>query len=306
MSDSNNRLLNYVHDKDLIDYYYLNLTIDGLIDKLHNLTFTLTNDKSIVPFNAQLRDYKGAIDNDGNKWIVKKVIHKELFEHRLFELAYYLDFMLKTLAVPSILTKIDGIYYRASKIVLNAIQISGYNYMENPFKKVLTNDLINRWLFFDEDRNPNNYMVIFNSQKKPLIITIDYNKADLASPKMKITGNDKEFGWFREEKTRFLTLLKPSNFENLTIDNFDYRLSTMMSLDLNKLKEICIRLFKDIIDDYEEKAELIISNISNRRTYINEYFRRWFKEKDITKEEKEDSDYSGLGKSFLKIYKDKK
>lgn len=301
---SENRLLNYVYDKELIEYYYLNLTLEELFDKMHTLKFTLSTDKNIVPFNAQLRDYQAAIDSENNKWLVKKVEKSELFDHALFEVAYYIDFLMQTLASPTMLANIDGVYYRATKLVLNAMQIGSYNYMENPFKKVLSNDLINRWLFFDEDRNPNNYMVIHNSKKEPLIVAIDYNKADLKSTEMKITGNEDKFGWFRHEKTRFLTLLKPENFEKFTIDNFEHRLTLMMNIDLNRLRNIVIKLLQPIFEDYESKTDLVISNIKNRREYINNYFRRFFTEK-IENKNDSNNDYSGLGKAFLKIYKEK-
>jgi hypothetical protein len=297
-----NKLIAKVHDKNLIDYYYLNYSVEELVDKLHSLKFSLSSDKSIVPFNAQLRDYKGAIDSDNNYWIVKKIDRSEILEHLLMEVAYYIDFMLETLAVPSMLINIDGTFYRASKIVLNSIQISSYNYLQSPFLKVLTNDLINRWLFFDEDRNPNNYMVIHNSKNERLIVAIDYNKTDLLTKEMKIIGDKEKFGWFRQEKTRFLTLLKPSNFENLTIDNFEYRLKLLMNLDFEKLKNIMQKLFKGLVDDCEEKCQLVINNLEFRRKYINDYFRKWFKGKIEKKTKTNKSDYSGLGKAFLKMY----
>lgn len=298
-----NKLLKCVHDNELIHYYYLNYSIDELIERLHSLKFSLViGDKSFVPFNAQLRDYIGAVDNENNKWLAKKVNKNELFDHILFELAYYIDFMMQTLAIPSLLVEINNEYYRIAKLV-HGIQIGSYNYIKNPFLKVLTNDLINRWLYFDEDRNPNNYMVIHNSKNEPLVVAIDYNKVDLKTTTMKITGNDEKFGWFRQEKTRFLTLLKPSNFENLTIDNFNFRLDLMMCIKENKLRDICMKLFKNYFDDYASRSEKIVSNILKRRVYINAYFKKWFK--TTTKKSNETSDYSGLGKSFLKIFKEK-
>jgi hypothetical protein len=301
---SENKLLKYVLDDSLIDYYYLKLSVDELIYRLHGLKFVLTGDKSFVPFNAQLRDYSGAIDSENNKWILKKIDNAELFDHLLFEIAFYLDFMMQTLAIPSITARIGSDLYRVSKLVSNGMQIGSYNYMINPFLKVLTNDLINRWLYFDEDRNPNNYMVIHNSKQEPLIVAIDYNKADLNSDEMKITGNDEKFGWFRQEKTRFLTLLKPSNFENLSIDNFEYRLEQMMGIKKEKLEEICCLVFKDHFKDYKERSERITANIFKRREYINKYFRTWFKPGNETNNNK-NSEYKDMGNSFLNKYKDK-
>ena len=299
---SENRLINNVMDENLIDYYYLKYSVKDLYDKLHGLEFELVSDKSFVPFNAQLRDYSGAIDNEKSKWIAKKIDKSELYDHLLFEIAYYIDFMMQTLAIPSITVKIDEEYYRISKLVIG-MQIGSYNYIEKPFLKVLTNDLINRWLYFDEDRNPNNYMVIHNSKNRPLIVAIDYNKADLNSTGMKITGAEDKFGWFRQEKTRFLTLLKPSNFENLSIDNFEYRLELMMGLKADDISEICTKVFREHFGDFKEKSALITSNLLKRREYINNYFRKWFKEKK--EDDNKNSAYKDLGKSFLDQFKNK-
>ncbi len=296
-----NKLMKKVFDKDLIDYYYLDHTIDQLIDRLHRLTFKADINGHSVPFNAQVRGYQGAIDSENCYWIIKKMNDESPYTNRLYELAYYIDFSLQTLAAPSMLIKIDDTYYRGSKVVLKGIQISGYNYTESPFKNVLANDLINRWLFFDEDRNPNNYMVIHNSKQLPLIVAIDYNKIDLETTVMKITGNDNEFGWYREEKTRFLTLLKPSNFDDLDIKCFQSRLDLLMTLSKDKLMNICRKLFKGLTKNPENKAELVVSNLVKRRNYINTYFRKHFKVNNPLNQ----SDYSGLGKTFTKMYKDK-
>lgn len=302
-----NRLLKYVHDKNLIDYFYLDYPVDKLVDKLTSLTFTIDEKKTNVPFNAQVKDYKGATDSDGNHWIIKKILPNEVLPHKLQELAYYIDFMLETLAAPTVLDRIENEYYRVTKVVQNAVNISSYNYLQNPFRKVLSNDLINRWFFFDEDRNPNNYMVIHNSKNNPMIVAIDYNKADIESEEMKITGNENKFGWYRKEKTRYLTLLDPANFEGFSIANFDYRLKLLTNLPLDKIKEIAIKILTGFVDSPEKIAEKVISNLDKRRKYIDEYFRRWFKENEEERiSEKEDQDYSGFGKSFLNYYKNKK
>ena len=174
-----------------------------------------------------------------------------------------------------------------------------------PFKLALANDLINRWLFFDEDRNPNNYMVVHEASGKPHIVAIDYNKADLHTESMKITGESKKFGWHRKEKTRFLTLLKPEHFQQFNICDFETRLNTLMSIDRCLLKGICARVFDcDMIDlhDIEATAELVTNNLIKRREYINGYFRRWFKPGDDHREKRHEDRYAGLGKSFLDYY----
>lgn len=305
MSNGKKKLPVKVKDPELIKYFYLDLSIDELVDKMQNIKIVLNNSQTDVPFDAQVKDFKSASDEEGNTWIVKKIESAEVLIHKLQEIAFYIDFLLDTLAAPSILKNINNTFYRATKVVKKATNISGYNYLVEPYRKVLTNDLVNRWLFFDEDRNPNNYMVIHNSKMEPFVVAIDYNKADLLSEELKITGNDKEFGWFRQEKTRFLTLLKPANFENLNIGNFEYRLSSLMSVSCNKIKDISQKVLTGFVSDPEVKAELVCKNFEMRRKYINEYFRRWFKD-TVLEKDKDNSEYSAFGQSFLKMHQDKK
>ena len=91
-----------------------------------------------------------------------------------------------TLAAPTTLVYIGGKPYRATKVVRSSIQISSYNYLEQPFIDILRADLVNRWLYFDEDRNPNNYLVIHNKANRPFVVAIDYDKADLESEVMEL------------------------------------------------------------------------------------------------------------------------
>lgn len=302
---NDNSVREMVGDEELIKYYYLNLTPEEVVNKLQNIKLTLCPKCTEVPFNAQVKGYAGATDEEGSVWVVKEVKSCASLTHKLEELVFILDFMMQTLAAPTIFTTIGNRCYRASKVVLNSVQISSYNYLENPFKKIIAKDLINRWLTFDEDRNPNNYMVIHNSKNEPLVVVIDYDKADLESIEMKITGNEEKFGWFRLEKTRFLTLLKPENFERLSIEDFDERLTLMMAIDQERLRAICKTMFRSVLGDPDKKADEIVANIIKRREYINTYFRKWFKEKDTSIDEKINDDYGLFGKSFMKIYKNK-
>ncbi len=186
------------------------------------------------------------------------------------------------------------------------MQIGSYNYLEEPFKKILANDLINRWLFFDEDRNPNNYLVLHDIDSKKYVIVIDYNKADLLIRGMKISGNNQKFGWQRKEQTRFLTLLKPENFSNMCIDDFEERLSALINIEPERIMEICRKAYSFFTEpEQKETAKLITANLLERRTYINDYFRKWFKPRDIEQQKQEDQRYQGLGQSFLDYYKKK-
>jgi hypothetical protein len=298
-------LAKIVNDKSLISLFFLDLSTDELIAKMRSLTFTFS-DEICVPFNAQLRDYKGAVDSDGECWLVKHVPQEEVFFFRLCELVYYIDFELQTLSAPTICTKIGDDYYRATKVIPEATQISGHNYLEEPIKKVLAKDLVNRWLTFDEDRNPNNYLVRYNSKNLPLVVAIDFNHIDLESEKMKITGEEGRFAWIRTEKTRFLTLLKPENFDKYSLSDFEHRLERLMGIDEQRLHDIAIGLFKGIVKQPKAKAAAIVSNILARREYINNYFRKWFLPVDAKAKKDQDEGYLSLGKSFVDYYEKRK
>jgi hypothetical protein len=305
MADKTNMLIHdVIVDKKIRKYLYLDYTVEELVETLINLKLENFGDDSLVPFTAKIRGYTGALDQNGAPWLLKDIPDDEAPMHKFQEIAFYLDFLMKTPAAPTILIKHNGKFYRATKHVQNAMQIGSYNYLDPQFMKMLGNDLINRWLFFDEDRNPNNYMVIHDDDSKPYIVVIDYNKADLETDEMKIFGMEEKFGWHREEKTRFLTLLKPENFDMFSIVDFDQRLKIMMGIKESVVTDICKKVFtKEIFEDPESATKLLVSNFTNRREYLNKYFRTWFKEKDLAKEKEVDARYAGLGKSFNDYYK---
>ena len=303
---TNMNIADTIIDQEIRDYFYLDMGIDELIDKMQNLNLSHLGDDKLTPFFAKVRGYTGAIDEEGFSWLVKEISEKEAPSHNIQEAAFYIDFLLKTPAAPTVLFQQNGKIYRATKQVTSAMQIGSYNYLQEPYIKMLANDLLNRWLFFDEDRNPNNYLVKHDSDREPFIIVIDYNKADLETQEMKITGTSEHFGWHREEQTRFLTLLKPENFENLSLNDFEQRLTLMTSLTKEQLYSCCKKIFSTgFIEDPVETADQISKNILERVKYLNEYFRTWFKEQDKVKEKEVDDRYSGLGQSFLDYYKRK-
>lgn len=308
MSEKNDNMLiaETIHDKEVRRYLYLDLTIDRLIDKMAALKLHEIGDEQHTPFFAKVRGYTGAKDDDGDLWLVKEIPDSEGPPHKIQEIAYYVDFLLKTPAAPTVLLRQKGKTYRATKQITNAMQIGSYNYLEQPFIKMLANDLLNRWLFFDEDRNPNNYMVKHDTDGEAYIVVIDYNKADLENTKMKIQGTEDHFGWYREEKTRFLTLLKPENFKALCIDDFEQRLSSMEKLGESFLLDLCTKVFSDgTLLEPKNAARMVTTNLVGRIEYLVRYFRTWFKERNISKEEEADDRYSGLGQSFLDYYKRK-
>jgi hypothetical protein len=304
--DERERLVAAIADPELVHYFYLDLPTKGVLDKLESLRLRLAETQDSVPFNAQVKGYFGAIDSDGDPWILKPApeAREELY-HRICTLAFLLDHRMGTLSAPTAVFSIDGKRYRATKVVKNAVQISSYNYMESPFIEALRADLVNRWLYFDEDRNPNNYLVIHNKANKPFLVAIDFDKADFESDQMKITGTPEKFGWIRTEKTRFLTLLRPDNFEGVSIETFEERLAAMMSIRIDAVKDAAYRLVDGHCEDAEALASLLAANFERRRSYINEYFRRMFKSEAETRNVSNSDDYSMFGDSFLAMYKNK-
>lgn len=293
-------------DDMLVRFFYMDTPTEDVLGRLDSLTLKPCDKQDDVPFNAQVKGYSGAIDSDGDLWILKpSPTAKETLYNRVCALAYLLDHWMGTLSAPTTVFTIDGKKYRASKVIRNSIQISSYNYMESPFIGWLRTDIINRWLYFDEDRNPNNYLVIRNSKDHPFVVAIDFDKADFDSTEMKIEGMQDHFGWIRSEKTRFLTLLRPDNFMGVAIEAFEPKLETMMAIPSDALRRLAFRLVDGYCDAPKEMAEQLASNIERRRSYIDTYFRKMFKPESATISVSHSDDYSMFGPSFLSAY-DKK
>lgn len=304
--DSREELAKSIEDPELIRYFYLDTPTRELLPRLESISLTLSESQDIVPFNAQVKGYYGAVDNEGDPWILKPAPDPmEALYHRISTLSFFLDHWMGTLSAPTSTFFIGGKCYRATKVVKSAMQISSYNYLEFPFIDILRTDLVNRWLYFDEDRNPNNYLVIHNKKNQPFIVAIDFDKSDFDSTSMKITGTPEKFGWIRTEKTRFLTLLRPENFQGISIEAFENRLSSMMAISEGELKSTILSLLRGYCGDCTVHADTITENILKRRAYINTYFRSSFKIESETKNISNSDDYSMFGESFLAMHKRK-
>ncbi len=305
--DEREKLAADVGDPELIRYFYLGMKTEEVADYLNALKLTLSTSQDDVPFNAAVKSYFGARDQDGDAWIVKPVANAEEMQyHRACELAYLLDHRTGTFAAPTTAILIDEKRYRVTKVVPKAVQISSYNYMEAPFIQILRADLVNRWIFFDEDRNPNNYLVINNNKNKQFLVAIDYDKADMLSDTMKITGMPDKFGWLRAEKTRFLTLLRPENFEKISIEEFDYRLTAFCGISKEEIEDLSKKIFTGYCSDPAVMAKKIAANFLQRREYVDTYFRSMFKSGEEIKNLCNDDDYSAFGQSFMDMHNKKK
>ena len=305
--DERGRLASLIGDEEIIDYFYLRLGAEEALDRLENLKVELTTSMDTVPFNAQVKGYFGAIDEEGHPWIIKPANDpKEILYHRICALAWLMDHWMGTLSAPTTVFRIGGKIWRATKVVRHAMQISSYNYLDEPFINLLRADLVNRWVYFDEDRNPNNYLVIHNKATKPFLVAIDFDKADFTAEQMKITGNPDKFGWHRTEKTRFLTLLRPDNFDGVPLETFESRLSALMSIPAEGLARVTRRLVEGWCDDPTLLSARLTTNIEIRREYVNTYFRSMFKPACETTSNCKDDDYAMFGASFVAMHKGKK
>ncbi len=306
MSENVN-LARMVGDDEIIRYFYLDRPTKGLLSHIDSMRFELVDSQEEVPFNAQVKSYLAARDDHGDPWIAKPVASdEEMTYHRACAIAYLLDHATGTLAAPTTAVLIDGRKYRISKVVRKAVQISSYNYLEEPFIGILRSDLINRWIYFDEDRNPNNYLVITNKANKPFVVAIDYDKADLCSTAMKITGTDDKFGWHREEKTRFLTLLRPDNFDGVCISSFEPRLQAFAQISERDATSLAEEAFRGWCDDCDDTVKTVVGNFLRRRNYVDAYFRSMFKSAQATVDTSHEGDYAAFGKSFLDMHEKKK
>lgn len=304
--DEREKLAAAIVDESIIRAFYLDRTTEATLVHIDALQLNLVVGHADVPFNAAVKGYIGAADSDGDAWILKPTLStQETLYHRICTLAFLLDHAMGTLSAPTSVFKIDGKDYRAVKVVANSIQISSYNYLERPFIDWLRTDLINRWLYFDEDRNPNNYLVIRTRNDTPYIVAIDFDKADFQSTDMKITGTEAKFGWIRSEKTRFLTLLRPENFLGVPIETFEARLHAMMDIPVDAIKHLALHLVDGYCDDPETLSATLTTNIVNRRNYIDAYFRKMFQLESQTRNLSNSDDYSMFGASFLSQYEGK-
>jgi hypothetical protein len=294
-------------DRDLVEYFYLDKSAAEVADYINAMRLAIVESQDEVPFNAQVKSYLAARDERGDPWIIKPVATAdEMIYHRACMLAYLLDHETGTLAAPTAAVLIGGKRYRVTKVVKRSVQISSYNYLEEPFIDILRSDLINRWIYFDEDRNPNNYLVITNSKNRPFVVAIDYDKADMLAESMKITGLEEKFGWLRAEKTRFLTLLRPENFEGISITNFEDRLCAYAAIGVNDFLAVAQKAFVGYCEDADEKAKTVVRNFLRRREYVERYFRLMFKSAADAKGACNDDEYLAFGKSFLEMHSKKK
>jgi hypothetical protein len=254
-----------------------------------------------IPFFAEVRDYIGAFEkaSPGARWIVKAVDEDGALKAALGALCFFLDFSTRTISAPTIVTRIDGVLYKATKILTHAEQLTGANYTDiRQLKEQLLLDLINRWIYYDEDRNPNNYLIHYTSKNDQVVIAIDYSNVDLLHEEMKIKGRPESFGWERTEKTRYLTPLKVEHFLGYDMKFFNMRMDAFTTLDRKTLLDLC----KTCLRYQKNRVHLeaaVTNNLLRRIGYVRDYFMGVFPQ---SSERDEDEKYRDMGKTFRSIY----
>jgi hypothetical protein len=295
----------FLHDEELIRLLCADRTFTQLLEDFVVDDFLAIDRSMKVPFFAEVRDYVGAEERADPRahWIVKSISAEDALGPAMGAICFFLDFFTRTISAPTIVTRIDGALYKATRIITRAEQLTGANYTDiRQLKEQLVLDLVNRWIYGDEDRNPNNYMIRYNSRNDQVIIAIDFSNVDLLHPGTKITGNPKSFGWQRMEKTRYLTPLKVEHFQGYDMRFFDMRFDGFQKLGKKTLLDLCKACLR-FQPDRAKLAKSVADNILVRIDYVWSYFSTMFPRE--SKPEKEDK-YSAMGETFTRIYKEKR
>lgn len=289
----------FLHDEELIKLLCYDKTSNELFDLFVKDDFLKIDGSLKIPFFAEIRNYQGAVEKDApkNQWLVKPIKGRDVIESEMAMISFFLDLYTHTLSVPVIVTKIDNVLYKATKLIVKAEQLSGANYTVYPeLIEQLALDMINRWITYDEDRNPNNYLIRYNSKNQNLVLAIDFGNCDLLDKDIKIKGLAKGFGWQRKEKTRYLTPLKTDNFLDYDMNFYNMRFKYFKKMNSKVLFSICNRALR-FDPDKEAYAKTITNNILRRVNYVHKYFTAKIPEKI----EKRDN-YDAMGKSFQQMY----
>lgn len=290
--------IGFVKDDDLIKLLGIDKTYDELLDLYIQDDFLKIDTSMSIPFFAEIRDYQGAVEvnEPESQWLVKPIKGNDQIMTEMSMVVYFIDFFVKSISVPVVIAKIDGTLYRATKLVTRTEQLSGANYTVYPeLMEQLLLDMINRWITYDEDRNPNNYLIRYNSKNNNLILAIDFGNCDLLHEDMKIKGLAKQFGWQRTEKTRYLTPLKSEHFMKYDMEFFNMRFKYFEELTTEMLTELAVKALR-FEPEKEEYAAKIAKNILRRRSYVMKYFSA-----KIPAKRDEGQDYSAMGKTFQSL-----
>jgi hypothetical protein len=295
----------FLHDEELVRLLCADRSYAELVETFIGDDFLRVDPGQKVPFFAEVRDYRGAVESSDPDahWIVKPTSEEDALPAAMGSICFFLDFFTHTISAPAVVTRIDGVLHKATRVITRAEQLTGANYTDiRQLKEQLVLDLVNRWIYCDEDRNPNNYLIRYNSRSDQIIVAIDFSNVDLLHEGQKITGQPGSFGWARMEKTRYLTPLKVEHFQGYDMRFFDMRFDGFRKLAKKTLLDLCKACLR-FQPDRAKLAKSVADNILARIDYVYSYFSKMFPRE--SKPEKEDK-YSAMGETFTRIYKEKR
>ena len=293
----------FLHDEELVRLLCADRTYGQLVEAFLVDDFLAVDRSLKIPFFAEVRDYVGAVEkaDPAARWIIKPVEPQDAGP-AMGSICYFLDFFTRTVSAPTVVTGIEGKLYKATRIMTHAEQLSGANYTDIPqLKEQLLLDLINRWIYCDEDRNPNNYMIRYTSGGDQVVIAIDFANVDLLFPGTKIKGIPETFGWERMEKTRYLTPLKREHFVGYDMELFDQRFDAFARVGRRMLLDLCKRCLR-FQPDASAQAKVVAENLLKRIEYVHDYFSRMFPKKARRSGAEK---YKDMGSTFTRIYKER-
>ncbi|HVP19488.1 MAG TPA: hypothetical protein VMU36_10855 [Spirochaetia bacterium] len=264
----------FLHDEDLVNLLSADATYPQLLERFLVDDFLAIDPSMKVPFFAEVRDYLGAVEkrDPQHHWIVKQVSEEDALGAAMGSVCFFLDFFARTVSAPTVVTRIDGKLCKAAKIITRAEQLTGASYAEIPqLREQLALDLVNRWIYCDEDRNPNNYIIRSTSRGDQVVIAINFSNVDLLFPGTKIKGRADSFGWEKIEKTRCLSPLKMEQFQGYTIEFFDMRLDAFARVGRKMLMDLCKECLR-FQPDHAALAKTITDNLLKRIEYVRDYF----------------------------------
>jgi len=264
----------FLHDEELISLLCADSGFEELRQRFLANDFLVIDPSMKIPFFAEVRNYVGACEkgNPGARWVVKEITDDDGAGAAMGSLCFFLDFFTRTISAPTVITRVGGKPCKATKVITKAEQLSSVSYAETPqLKEQLLLDLVNRWIYCDEDRNANNYLVRATSRGNQVVIPVDFSSVDLLFPGSKIKGRSDSFGWERVEKARSLTPLKVEHFLGYDMGFFGQRLDAFARIGKKMLLELareCLRFQPDCA----ALARTVTDNIIKRIEYVRDYF----------------------------------
>jgi hypothetical protein len=288
-------LRTFLHDEDLISLLCAEVTYPQLLERFLVDDFLAVDSAMKIPFFAEVHDYVGAVEKGEaqHHWVVKQVSEEDALGASMGSICFFLDFFTKTVSAPTVVTRIGGRLYKAAKIITKAEPLTGANYTDVPqLKEQLALDLVNRWIYCDEDRNPNTYMIRFTSRGDQVVIAIDFSNVDLLFPGTKIKGRSESFGWERIEKTRCLTPLKVEHLREYDMEFFTMRFDAFAKVGRKMLLELCKGCLR-FQPDHADLAKTVTDNLLRRIEYVRDYFTGQF------------SRFKDAGTAFTRMTKEK-